>query len=58
MNDSWIIGPEGGIKYFIVPSSFIFASIEYNILFDEADDLSETYDDGRIVYGLGLGVRF
>jgi len=58
VNDAWIAGPEGGVKYFIVPSSFIFASLEYNFTFEDADDISETFDDGRIVYGLGLGIRF
>ncbi len=58
VDDSWIAGPEGGIKFFVVPSSFIFASMEYNFTFDDADDFSDSYDDGRIVYGLGLGINF
>jgi hypothetical protein len=58
VNNSWIVGPEGGLKYFLLPDSFLFASMEYNITFDDASDISEAYDDGRIVYGLGLGIRF
>lgn len=58
VNDTWIAGPEGGIKYFLTPEAFLHALVEYNFTFDDADQADEAFDDGRFVYSLGFGIRF
>ena len=58
VNDQFIAGPEAGIKIFANPSSFIFAGLEYQILFESADDIDDQWDDGRFVYQLGIGMVF
>jgi hypothetical protein len=52
VEDQFIAGPEGGLKFFLNSTTFAFAQLEYQILFDDDDD------DGRFVYGIGLGMTF
>jgi len=49
--DSWSAGPEGGIKWFLNPTTYVFGIIQYQF------SLNEGFDSGGFVYGLGLGVR-
>ena len=58
VNDTWIAGPEAGLKFFVSQDTFLYGSLEYNILFEDADELDEVYDDGRMVYAVGMGIRF
>lgn len=58
VNESFIAGPEGGIKVFITDTSFIYGLVEYNFTFDDADEANEAFDDGRFVYAIGLGIRW
>ena len=58
INETWIAGPEGGLKAFITDTAFIQALIEYNFTFDDADEVDDAFDDGRFVYALGIGVRW
>jgi len=58
VHDTFIAGPEGGVKYFVNSTTFIFASIEYQFLFDDSDEADEAIDDGRFVYGLGIGFKW
>ncbi|MFO7604810.1 MAG: hypothetical protein R6W72_00715 [Desulfurivibrionaceae bacterium] len=58
VSDQFIAGPEGGLKFFVNDTTFIYGLVEYQFLFESADDIDEVYDDGRFVYGLGLGLTF
>lgn len=58
VNETWIAGPEGGLKYFLAPEAFLLALVEYNFTFDDADQADDAFDDGRFVYSLGFGIRF
>jgi len=53
IHDSFVGGPEAGIKVFLNSSTFIYASMTYEINFDKHGGSS----DGQVLYGLGLGVR-
>ena len=52
VEDQFIAGPEGGLKYMLNPTTYVYGQVEYQILFDDDDD------DGRFVYGVGLGLTF
>jgi len=56
--DTWEAAPEGGVKYFMNSTTFIFAQVEYQFFFDKADQIDDTFSDGQYVYSLGLGVKF
>jgi hypothetical protein len=58
VNDTFIAGPEAGVKFFFVPSTFLYFLGEYNFTFDDADQADEAFDDGRFVYALGMGFRW
>jgi hypothetical protein len=55
VNDTWIAGPEVGIRYFVNPTTFVGLSVAYDFLFDSAD---EGFDDGQFVYGVGIGFQW
>lgn len=58
VKDQFIAGPEGGVKFFVNDTTFIFTGIEYQFLFEKVKDADDNFDDGRFVYLLGIGFRF
>lgn len=56
--ESFIAGPEAGIKYFVNDTTFINLGVEYEFVFEDADKADDAFDDGRFVYLLGIGFRF
>lgn len=57
VKDTFFAGPEIGLRRFINDATFINVVVEYQFLFESADEAIEQFDDGRFVYTLGLGVR-
>lgn len=55
--DTFFAGPEGGVKYFVNDTTFIFLSVEYQWFFDD-DEVAEGFSDGQFLYGLGIGFKF
>lgn len=58
VDDTWIAGPEGGIKVLIRQDAYLTGLVEYHFTVEAADRANEAFDDGRFVYTLGLGIRF
>jgi hypothetical protein len=58
VKDQFIAGPEAGVKWFINQTTYITALVQYQFLLDDDDGIDDNFDDGRFVYGLGIGVRF
>ena len=58
VNDTFEAAPEGGVKWFVNSTTFIFAMAEYQFFFDSADDADTSFEDGQFVYSLGIGFRF
>jgi hypothetical protein len=58
VNDTWQAGPEGGLKYFVNNTTFVFLSVTYEFFFDQGSDASAAFSDGQFLYGLGIGFRF
>jgi len=52
VSDSWVAGPEAGLKWYVNPTTFIYGSVAYDF------NLQESFGDGQFVYGLGIGFRF
>ncbi len=50
--------PEGGLKYFVNNSTFIFVSVEYQFFFNQGSQASQAFSNGQFIYGLGVGFRF
>jgi len=58
INDTWVGGPEAGLRYFVNETTFIQGLVEYEFFFEDADEADDAFDDGRFVYTLAMGFRF
>jgi len=58
VNESFLAGPEAGLKIFINDATFIVAGVGYDFVFENAGDANDAFDDGRFVYNLGIGFRW
>ncbi|WMC12110.1 OmpA family protein [Oceanimonas pelagia] len=58
VNDTGIAGLEAGLKYYLLPTTFIQARAEYQFLFDSGDSASDNFDDGAWAYTFGMGLNF
>ena len=58
VSDTWVAGPEAGLRYFVNNTTFILGMVEYQFFFDEADEAEDAFEDGRFVYTLSIGFRW
>jgi opacity protein-like surface antigen len=58
VNETGIIGPEVGMKYYLNPTTFIIGQMEYQYMFDDGDEIDNNFDNGAFAYTLGLGLNF
>ncbi|MBE0597092.1 MAG: hypothetical protein IH614_07475, partial [Desulfuromonadales bacterium] len=58
IRDTWFASPEVGLKYFVNPTTFIQGLVQYQWFWRSTSDFDTNFDDGRFVYGLGIGFRF
>ena len=56
--DTFEAAPEGGIKYFLNTTTFVYGMVEYQFFFDDADDVDDSFDNGQFLYTLGIGVKW
>ena len=56
--DTFEAAPEAGIKWFVNSTTFIFAMVEYQFFFDEAEGADDAFEDGQFLWSLGIGFRF
>ena len=55
VNDTGFGGPEAGVKYFVKDDTFIYGLVQYQFFFNSGDELTDNFDDGSFVYGVGIG---
>jgi hypothetical protein len=58
VSDTWVAGPEAGLKFFVNDTTFISGSVGYEFLFDDGDSAEDNIDDGQFFYSLGIGFQF
>lgn len=58
VNDTGIIGPEVGVKYFVNNTTFVLAQTEYQYFWDKGSEITDNFDDGAFVHTIGLGFIF
>jgi hypothetical protein len=58
VSDTFEAAPEAGIKWFVNSTTFVFAMVEYQFFFDEADEADNAFEDGQFLWTLGIGFRF
>jgi hypothetical protein len=57
VRDTFIWGPQAGVRYFVNPTTFILGEIQWEI-FERSGGTGETFDDDRVVYTFGIGFRW
>lgn len=58
VEETWVAGLEGGVKFYVKEDTFIFGLVDYGWSFDDSDDADDTFDDGGFTWSLGLGFNF
>lgn len=58
VSDTWVAGPEAGLRCFVNTTTFILGMVEYEFFFDDADEAEDAFEDGRFVYTLAIGFRW
>ncbi len=58
VEESFIAGPEAGMKAFLSDSTFVIVAVGYDFIFDDANDADDAFDDGVYNYRLGFGYRW
>jgi len=58
VRDTFAAGLEAGLKYYVLPKTFIFGSMEYQWLFEDAGEADNSFDDGAFLYLIGIGFNF
>lgn len=58
VNDTFVAGLEGGLKFYVQPRTFLFALVDYSWSFDDSDDVDDTFDDGGFQWTVGVGFNF
>lgn len=58
VNETFLAGLEGGVKWYALPKTFLFLMAEYQFFFDSSDEVDDSFDDGAWVYTAGIGFNF
>jgi hypothetical protein len=58
VSDTWAAGLEGGVKYYVMPRTFVSAGIEYGWYFQHSDAIDNSFDDGQWNWTVGVGFNF
>lgn len=58
VDDAWAAGIEGGAKYFVMPRTFLHATVEYGWMFNQLRGFNERFTDGQWTWSMGLGFNF
>jgi hypothetical protein len=58
VSNSGFAGLELGLKYYVLPTTFILGRAEYQFFFRDSDDVNDNFDDGAWAYVFGVGFNF
>ncbi|MEE4383343.1 MAG: hypothetical protein V2J02_15190 [Pseudomonadales bacterium] len=58
VKDTSAAGLEAGVRFYVKEKTFIAAQLQYEFLFDDADDIDSRFNNGAFFYGLGIGFNF
>lgn len=58
VTDTWAAGIEAGVKYYVLPTTFVYVTPEYNWFFRHASGLNHRFNDGQFNWSVGVGFDF
>lgn len=53
--DTWAAGLEGGLKFYVLPQTFVFGLVNYAWTFNDASDAKDNFNDGALLWTVGVG---
>lgn len=57
-SDSAFAGLEGGVKYYVLPSTYVLGRVEYQWFFSSSSDADVAFKDGAFAHTVGIGYHF
>lgn len=58
VEETFYAGVGAGLKYYVLPNTFIKGGAEWQFYFDKPDHADNAFDDGSFVYTVGVGFNF
>lgn len=58
ISDSAFAGLEGGLKYYVLSSTYILGRLEYQWFFNRSSDADVAFKDGAFAHTVGIGYNF
>lgn len=58
VHDTWAAGLEAGAKFYVQSRTFIYAMAEYGWFFERARGIDNSFSDGQLNFGIGIGYNF
>ncbi len=59
VKDSAFAGLEAGIKYYVLPKTYLLTRVDYQFFFSSTSDATDAFqDDGAWAFTIGLGYNF
>lgn len=56
--DTWAAGIEGGLKFYVHPTTFLFGLVNYEWTFKDSDAAGDNFDSGAFLWTMGVGFNF
>lgn len=57
-SDTWAAGIEAGVKYYVMPRTFVRALVNYAWTFNDSNSASDNFDNGAFIWSVGAGFNF
>ncbi len=58
VEETFVAGIEGGLKFYVLPQTFLFGMMDYAWAFDDSDDAEDNFSDGGFTWTVGVGFNF
>ncbi len=58
VDETFVGGIEGGLKWYVQDRTFIFAMVDYVWTFEDTDDADDAFEEGGYQWSLGVGFNF
>lgn len=58
VQDTWAAGLEAGAKFYVQSHTFVYVMAEYGWFFERARRIDNSFGDGQLNFGVGIGYNF
>jgi hypothetical protein len=58
VKDTMAAGLEAGLKYYVLPKTFVYALVDYSFLFRSSNQISNRFNNGAFFWNAGIGFQF